>query len=746
MKAVGLKLLRVDAREKVTGAAKFTEDIRLAGMLYAVAVRPKYPHALIKRIDVQPAYEVPGVVRVATASDVPGINAIGAFFPDQPVLAKDKVRHLGDAVALVAAETSEAARKGAARVIVEYEELPGIFSPLDAIKEGAILIHEDGKYGNRGNILEERNYSQGDVEKGFQQADVIIENVYEINYQEHAFLEPEGALAIPEEDGSLTIYGSIQCPYYVRKGVSDALKLPMNRVRIIQAAIGGGFGGKEDVPTEVCARAGLLALLTGRPVLKKRTREESMIMHTKRHPMIIRNKLGATKDGKIVACDVDIISDQGAYASVGTVVMKRAVIHACGAYEIPNTKIRSRLVYTNNILTGAFRGFGAPQVTAAMESQMDELARALNMDPVELRKKNAVHKGSVTATGQKLANCGDGLLKTIEKATDACNWKERRKEHALFNKRQEEINSPYRKGLGISSIMYGVALGKGALDAATSIVNISEDGSATGITGGTEMGQGARTVLSQILAEALGVPVDMVRVLPADTALTQNSGPSVASRVTPVCGEAMRLAALEARKGLINWALEKLKKEDPSIDYAETIIEGTHTYIAGFGSDGVQKAPKIEWSKACYEYFKSGGLMSGVGHVNIKCEDTPESKEQYYTYSFATHIIEVMVDIETGRTKPLNIWAANDVGRAINPMGVEGQIEGGTVQGMGYGLFEDLITKEGKILNPDFTNYIIPTTMDVPNIYPIIVEDLYPGGPYGAKGLGEPSLIPTPAA
>jgi len=486
--------------------------------------------------------------------------------------------------------------------------------------------------------------------------------------------------------------------------------------------------------------------------MKIRTREESITMHTKRHPMIIRARLGASSDGTLVSADVDIISDQGAYCSVGKYVQKRAVVHACGAYRIPNARVNSAFVYTNNILTGAFRGFGGPQVAVASELQMDALARKLGMDPLELRRMNILRKGDTTPKGQLLDNCGHGLAECIDRAAEACEWKETRAGYDEFNRKMESSPPPegspdIRKGIGMASIIYGVALGGPTPDMATSTCQITEDGSVIITTGGTEMGQGAKTVLSQIAAETIGVPLGYVTILNADTSMVQNSGPSVASRITSVLGEATRRASEDAAREVYRAAAERLGvpnvRSITDDDGKPYFVPGDMIAEQGKVQGIAKKIPYLEVVGDCCGKAKK---LFGLGYCTTPTLKEDGTYRDYYTYSFACHIAEVEVDVNTGKVRVIRITAANDVGKAINPLGVEGQIEGGAVQGMGYGMMEHLVTEKGKILNPSLVDYHIPTSLDAPVITPLIVEEADSFGPYGAKGVGEPSLIPTPAA
>ena len=524
---------------------------------------------------------------------------------------------------------------------------------------------------------------------------VIVENTYETPYQEHAFIEPECALAKPGDGGEVIVIGSMQCPFYARTAVARVLGLPMSKVRIIQAAVGGAFGGKEDVPSEVCARAALLSQKTGRPVLYARDRKESMVSHTKRHPFIIRSKLGADKEGRLLALDIEAISDQGAYASVGPFVLYRSTVHAHGSYDIPHARVDTKLVYTNNVLTGAFRGFGQPQVAFAMESQMEELAKRLDMDPLELRQKNLAGPGSVSPVGHVFVESdANALAQVVEVALNDSGWKKKKAEYAELNKK----GGRYRYGIGAGVISYGVSLGREAPDTATSVVQITEDASVSIAHGGTEMGQGSYTTLAMIASQEMGVPLKHMHIIPTDTAFIQNSGPSVASRVTPVIGESVRLAAAEAQKALFKALAKELGC--PETDFSMNTDEGEAWVVS--------KHEKMTFMEAVHLAYHQGACLQGVGHKKVFFDK--DTQQQYFTFSSGAHVAEVKVDVETGQVEVLRITAVNDVGKAINPLGLEGQIEGGVTQGLGLAIMEEVICKEGRMLNPDFRDYIIPVS------------------------------------
>jgi CO/xanthine dehydrogenase Mo-binding subunit len=722
---VGEPLIRVDAWEKVTGTSKFVDDYKFPGMLYAAVLRSPVPHAMIKAIKTDKAKALPGVAAVLTAADIPGINIVPLVLPDEPFLAEGKVRFPGEAVVAVAAETPELAEEALALLEVQYKELEPVLDIREAIKPDAVPIHESG------NIYREYRVLKGDINIGFAEAEVIIEHEYHTPYQEHAYLETNGAIAVPEADGSMTIYGSMQCPFYVHDAIAQILNLPKSKVRIIQATTGGGFGGKEDVPSLVAGIAALLAKTCGRPVKYILSREEDIIAMSKRHPAIIKYKLGAKKTGELTAIEVEYLIDSGAYATLSTIVLWRGVLHAAGPYHCPNVKVIGRAVATNKVPCGAYRGFGTPQVIFAHESQMDELAHRLDMDPLELRRINALRLGEETSTGQKL-DCSVGLLETMEKAQAASDWLAKRAE---FAKDEGEV----RRGIGVSTFLYGAGLGaEGQLiDRAGAFVQIMSDGSVMVAVGTTEMGQGMRTVLTQIAAEELGCAYEDVHILPVDTSRVPDSGPTVASRATTMSGNAIRNACQILKSRIIKVAAQKLNLTEDSLS-----LHNGKLYSEG--REQVSYKEAVKYCFAMREHLAAQGYYKPP-KTTFNHEDG--SGSPYAVYSFVTDIAEVEVDTATGEVTVKKLTAAHDVGRAINPILVEGQIEGGAAQGMGYGLIEEIIqNNQGVILNPNLSTYIIPTIMDMPEVNPIIVEAHYPEGPFGAKGIGETPLMGVAAA
>ncbi len=728
---IGKKIPRVDAIQKVKGEAKFVADFDMKDMLYGVLVLSKHAHARVKSIDTSKAKSLKGVEAVLTYKDIPGENQLGEVVNDMPCLVPEgeEVKYHGDVVALVAAQSLQIAKKAAELVDVEYEELPSVLTIEEALKD-EVRVHP------KGNVLTSKKIRKGNVEDGFAESDIVIEDDFYAHYQEQAYLEPQGILTLYDNNYGLTVYGSMQCPYYVQEMVPRVLGMSMNDVRVIQAETGGAFGGKEDVPSYVAAQCALLTYHTKKPVLLVYSREVDIQTTSKRHPIKSHYKMGVTRDGKIKAVEVIAHMDMGAYATLSPIVMYRSLVHAAGAYEIPNVKVDIDGVYTNKVPCGAFRGFGSPQVLFAIESMIDEAAQKLNMDPLEFRLKNALHVGSRTSTNQLLEE-SVGAIETLKHAAEISKYDELKKSVEDFNS-----HNPFKKrGIGISHILYGMALGAAGqhLDAAGSLIQVHKDGSVNVHIGNTEMGQGAKTVVAMIASEALGQKIDKIRVDNPDTSYVQDSGPTVASRATVFSGNAVKEAAEKIKLRMIEH-FAKLR----GISAEDVVIE--NGIVKGMDSD----VPEMTFDALAQECYNSNVKMVERGwFVSPKLHWNPENGlgEAYITYAYATQIVVVEVDMLTGKSHVVQAYTSHDVGKKLNPNGLIGQVQGGFVQGMGYGLFEDLKMMDGKITTDNFNTYIIPTVMDIPKKLEIdFVEDEYSHGPFGAKGIGEPSLMPTPAA
>jgi CO/xanthine dehydrogenase Mo-binding subunit len=724
MPVVGKSLPRKDAIDKLRGAARYIDDYDFPGLLYVTTVRSPCAHGRLRGIDKAAAEKMPGVKGIITAAQIPGKNSVPLVFADEPFLAQDYVKFHGEPVALVAAETYEQALAAAARVTLDIEELPPILSIRDSIADNAPKIYKQD------NIFSRYNIKKGDAEKAMQKAAHIFEQEYETPYQEHAYLETNGVVAVPGLEGSMTVYGSMQCPFYVHDAVAQAIGQDKNKVRIVQTTTGGGFGGKEDFPSVVAGQAAAVAQIFQRPAKLVYKREEDIIGSPKRHPGLIKMKIGTDNSGKIVAAIIDYYVDGGAYATLTPIVLWRGTVHALGPYECNDITVKSYGVATNKVPCGAYRGFGSPQVIFAGESMIDEIAARLNIDPVTIRQLNGYKIGSSTATSQ-IIDQSCGLQETIEKAVEKVDW-QKKWQHP--DKREGTI----RKGIGISTIYYGVGLGAGGkhLDRVGTSMTIMRDGSVHCAIGNVEMGQGARTILAQIAADALGAPFELVNVVETDTNLVPDSGPTVASRTTFMSGNSLMLAAAELRPRLLQVAADMLAAKSA----AEVELIDGEAFIRNN-----PQGQRIGFRELAEKLYACRLMPSAFGWCIAP--DSSYDKETgqgnaYFVYSYCTNIAEVEVDMETGEFKVTRITSAHDMGKAINPQQVEGQIEGGTLQGLGYATMEEIRhDSRGKMLNNAFATYIPPTTEDCPELDPVIVEHAYDKGPYGAKGFGEVPLM-----
>jgi len=725
LSVVGRPVSRTDARLKASGKLAFGGDYPQEGFLHGKILRSPYPHALIKSIRIDKARELPGVIAVLTAGDVPGRNGFGVVIPDQPVICGDKVRFVGDAVALVAAETEAIAQKALSLIEVDYDPLPGVFDPREALKPGASPIHE------KGNLLASHKLVKGDVEKGFSEADVILERTYKVPFVEHGYLEPDMTMAIPHADGSVLIQGPMQAPFTLRRNVAAVLGMPINSVRARSVSMGGGFGGKEDSPIDIGCRAAVLAVHTKRPVCLSLEREEVTLQTAKRHPHIMEVKVGAKKDGRIVAFQGTIYNEKGAYASLGPLVNIHSAIMMPGPYEIPHCRVNAYLGYTNHPFGGAMRGFGAPQVCFAHESMMDELALELKMNPLEIRRINAFRLGSKTATGQILKE-SMGLREAIEACAAAFDWDRRYREAGYGDPERSR-----RRGVGMALGFYRTSIGTG-FDGCGANVYVHEDGSVLLYTGITELGQGSFTVLPQICAEELGVEVEDIRLVAPDTDLVPESGPTVGSRSTTLMGNAILLAARQVKESLLETASEML-----FIPVERLEAKKRRLY------DRENPGRFVSFKDAAARCMGMGRRLIGQGWwapppLGVNSETL--QGDPYFVYAYSAQMAEVIVDMQTGEVEVTEHVAAFDIGKAINPQAVEGQIEGGVAMGLGYALMEEVVLKDGYIQNLNFQDFLIPTVLDVPKVKPIILEMKTQYGPYGAKGMGEMPNIPAAPA
>lgn len=713
--SIGRSAKRIGARSRLVGRARFCADIKLAGALSLAALRSDRAHATVLDIDVSATEAIPGCVRVFTFKDIPGNNRLGIIRKDQRLLADDKVRCVGDPVALVAAETPEAAEAAVQAIRVKYEDLPAVFDPEEALRPGAEPIHENG------NLLGRQVVVRGNAEAAFRHCDIVIERVYTTSHIEHTYLEPDAGVAFIDENGLLVIYASTQNPHYDQKDVASLLGLDQSRVRIIQAATGGGFGSKLDLSVQ--GFVGLAAYLLNRPVRMVYSREEAFLCTAKRHPLKIRYKTGATNDGRLLAADVTIIGDTGAYASYGLPVVTRSAVHATGPYEVPNVRVKSIFAYTNNPMAGAMRGFGVPQMAVAHESQMDLLAEHLEMDPIDLRLRNTYRIGSLTATGQEL-KASVGIAETLRAIEPHCRQAREEK---------KALRPHLRRGVGIGSMVYGIG-NTGAQNPSTAQVELSPEGHIILYTGAADIGQGSCTVLAQIAAEELGLQSDDIRLVVADTMRTTSAGATSASRQTYISGNAVLDAVKKLKEVLLTEAAMMLKADRGDL-------------IPSAGEFFCRHAPekRVSLEAIAKRAHRVGLPLKWQGYFDPAT--TPLDPEDgqgmpYATYAFASHCALVEVDTLTGEVRVLKVAAAHDVGKAINPSNVRGQIYSGVAMGMGFALMEEYVPGKTESMK----DYHIPSCADMPEMVPIIVEDPEPTGPYGAKGVGEPALIPTAPA
>lgn len=717
---VGRSLPRKDALIKATGAARYADDREFAGLLHAAAVRAPRPRIKILSISDARARRVPGYVTLVTYKDIKGVNKWPVVMQDYPFLPEKEARFAGETVALVVAGTARAARKAAALVEIEYRELPFVEDPLKALEKGAVKI-----FGGD-NVFSSFVIEKGSADAAFRKAAFTVEGEFSTNYQVHAYLETQGAVALPEADGGMTVHSTTQCPFYVLDAVAAALGLPYHKVRILQTVTGGGFGGKEDVPALVASHAALCAAKTGKPVKLIYGRKEDFQSMSKRHPGWARVAYAADKNGKLTACRVKYVLDAGAYSTLSPIVLWRGTVHAAGPYKIDNVDIKTYAAATNKVPCGAFRGFGQPQVCFAQESLIDELAEKAGLDPVQFRLKNLLEPGDRTVTGQKL-NSSCGLKELVQAVRKRSGWDKKAKAGGVSA-------GDVATGIGFSATYYGVGLGaKGRyLDRAGALVNIYKDSSVGVNVGNTEMGQGALTVLAQIAAETLNAPYESVKVEEVDSSKVPDSGPTVASRTTLMSGNAIIEAAASIRERIFKTAFSLLTAMGAS---------GKMTAAGGLFSMG---GKSVDFKKVVAECWSRRLKMSEQGwyaapRTTFRMEDG--QGDAYVIYSYSADAAEVEVDLKTGVARVKKIWAAYDVGRIVNPRLALGQAQGGILQGMSWALYENLIYKNGIMVNPNFTDYVIATTADKPEYDITFIEKPYAGGPYKAKGMGEVPLI-----
>ncbi len=732
--AVGKSIPRVDGREKVEGRAQYIADLNRPGMLHGAILASPYAHARIVRYDVTEALKMQGVYAIVTGDDFREEHRMGAFVKDEHALAKGKVRYTGEPVAAVAAETEALARRAAQAIRVDYEELPALLTPEEALAS-PIQIHEElASYfkifdtGSRGNLCSRTDFSEGDLARGFAESDLVFEHTFQTQAQNHVALEPCGALAEVDPQGRVTLWSANQSVFRVQACVAEALGLPMSRLRCLTPRIGGGFGNKMEPHVQPIVVA--LALKAKRPVKLILSREEDFEMVRARHPFKVRVKTGVKQDGTFVAREVDVLLDCGAYGDDSPGVLGFSLLCGRGPYRIPNVRCHGQLVYTNKLRFGAFRGFGNPQVSFATESQIDEIAAKLGMDPIALRLKNIIQGDDCWFGGQSLLS--NGLRECVERVRDASGWGDG----------APAASSPHhRRALGFALCgQQSGLLGTGA------IVRLLEDGTLVLNVGANDIGQGSDTVLTQMCAEALKVPVERIAFASPDTDGSPFNWGTTASRLTYMTGRSVVGAALDVENKIKQHAAEMLECAAEDLE------------LRPGGLVGVKGVPGKETSfflVAKRAHWQVGGPIIG-SHAWVYDQPTIDPKRavavglpfpRLGAYSFCAMVVDIEVDEITGKVEVRRAWSAADVGKAINPQLVEGQIEGAFVQGLGFALVEEMVWDGGRLANPTLMDYKIPTTKEAPfEIATIIVESNDGGGPFGAKGVGEVGIIPVAAA
>ncbi len=719
---VGRKHLRPDAIDKVTGKAIFTDDLHFEGMLYAKVRRSLIPHGILRSLDISKAEALEGVHAVLTAKDITGEQNHGLIISDWPTLVGvgQRVRYVGDAIAIIAAESPEIAALASELIEAEFELLPIISNPVQALQEDQIKIH------NKGNLLKHIKVRKGDVSLGFVDSDIILEHTFHTQTTDHAFMEPECSVAVPTQDGRMEVYVGSQIPYQDRSQIARVMGWEESRIRIVGQNMGGGFGGKEDIAGQI--HAILLANTTKRPVKLLYDRHESLLAHPKRHATQIRVKIGAKKSGKILAVETELFGDTGAYASLGEKVMTRATTHSAGPYDVPHVRNDCYAMYTNNPPAGAFRGFGVTQSAFAVESIMDMLAVELDIDPFTLRKINGLHINSVTNTGQILEE-SVGLLECLEKLEAEI----KKNDPQPFQPKVNPDDPNLVRSWGIAAAYKNTGLGGGAPDFSHAEIELFEDGFIEIRSSAAELGQGLVAVMQMIVSEEMSISPEKVRVLVMDTDLSPDGGPTTASRQTYITGNAARLASQK----LLN-AIRSYLSEAYDIHPEKLRIENSHAQING---------ERISYGEIVKKMKAAGYSTSALYRY-----EAPETKplgsggDMHFAYSYSVQAAEVEVNKFTGEVNVLKVISANDVGMAINPLGLEGQIEGGVMMGLGHALTEEFIVEEGQIVTDYLARYRIPGILLTPEIKSIIIEQPTADGPYGAKGVGEISSIPTTPA
>ena len=705
---VGASVSRKEGADKLLGRARYVDDIVREGMLYGATVRSTIPRGLIRSIEFDRRIDW-SEFTVVTAADIPGDNHIQLIVADQPCLADGQVNHCDEAILLLAHTDKHKLREAVDAVRIEYDLLPPIFTIEESERQDQVVWGSD-------NLLKSFLLEKGDIDSVWESAAHIVEGEYRTGAQEHLYIENNGIIAEWSAENGVSVWGSLQCPYYAHKTLIKIFDLPDDKVRVVQTETGGAFGGKEDYPSTLASHAALLAMKSGHPVKMVYDRMEDLAATTKRHPSRTRHRTALDNDGKLLAMDIELATDGGAYATLSSTVLSRATLHAPGPYSCPKVRVRAKSWATNTVPYGAFRGFGAPQAIFALERHMDEVAAALGIDPVEFRRRNFLHDGDTTATEQVMREpvIMDMLL---ERALRESDYHARRARFA-----RENPSSAVKRGLGIACFYHGSGFtgsGERILNSLAGM-DVTPEGKVRVLVSNTEFGQGTNTVLTQIAAESIGIDYEDIIMAAADTGMVPNSGPTVASRTVMVVGRLIERAGLQL--------VEMLREH------------------AGLGA----KFTREEFFAACERYRAAKGEVASLVRYEappgIFWDDEKYRGEAYPSYAWSIHVAQVAVDTVTFSAEVEEFWAVQEVGRVLNPVLATGQIEGGIAQGIGYALYEKVILQNGHMANNQMTNYIIPTAEDVPPIHVFFEEIPFRYGGYGAKGIGElPHDGPAPA-
>ena len=705
---IGKSIPRKEGRKKVTGAALYVDDLKFPDMLHGATVRSPVAHGRVREISF--AGNIPwDEFVIVTAKDIPGENYVALILNDQPYLADEFVNHPAEPILLLAHKDKYLLEEARRNVRIVIEELPAIFSLEDAVSKKEIIWGED-------NVFKTFLVDKGNVDEVWAKADFVVEGEYRTGAQEQLYIENNGVIAIANGRAGVTVWGSMQCPYYVHKALIKLFALPEEKVRVIQTETGGGFGGKEEYPSMIAGHAALLAWKSGQPVKIIYDRAEDMVATTKRHPARTRHRTAISKDGKLLGMEIDFIIDGGAYCTLSPVVLSRGTIHAAGPYYCPNVRIRSRAVATNVPPHGAFRGFGAPQSIFALERHMDKVAKTVGLTPDELRRRNFINEGETTATSQVIREKVQ-IHELLARAFELSGYHEKRERFA-----RENLSAAKKRGIGFASFMHGAGFtGSGEVYLQSVVgAEATDEGRVRILAASTEIGQGTNTIFAQIAAAALGLDHELIEVMQPDTSKVPNSGPTVASRTCMVVGKLVESAVLGLKQTLMG---SRLLPEDYS---------------------------QADFQRACGEYIRQFGPLRAFSKYqpppNVHWDDERYQGDAYAAYAWAVYVAEVAVDMLTYEAHVEDFVAVQEVGRVINPVLATGQIEGGVAQAIGFTLFENVVWEQGRMANNQMTNYIIPTAADIPPIRVYFAENPYAYGPAGAKGIGElPMDGPAPA-